>query len=95
MIFAMAKKNSVKNQVKIVPPGISGFKTDSPERIRVDYDAVARAIADNDLHHRDEAGNVTGLHLPHCTILVQKLTGNKYRGQGAFGWTIWVKPKHK
>lgn len=95
MVIAMAKKSSVKNRLKTAPARACGSEGESPKCIDVDYEAIARAIEDNDLHHQDEAGNVTGLHLPQCTILVQKLAGNKYRGQDAFGWTIWVKPKHK
>jgi hypothetical protein len=91
----MSQKNSVKNQVTMVRAGVSACKEESSRPIQVDYDAIARAIADNDLHHQEETGNLTGLHLRHCTILVQRLAGNKYRGWDTFGWTIWIKPKHR
>jgi hypothetical protein len=93
----MAKRGSAipKDSVTIVPTGISGSKQENPERIHVDYEAVARAMENSDLNSQEETGNVTGLHLRDCTILVQKLAGSKYRGPDAFGWLVWIKPKPK
>ena len=93
----MRKKNAAKlrGAVKTAPMDVSGRKQDYAERVRVDYDAIARALADNDLNSQEHSNHVTGVHLQGYTILIQRLVGNKYRGLGTFGWTIWVKPKQR
>lgn len=91
----MVKKNSaqLKNQATIVPTSVSGSRHKCTKSLDVDYNAIASAIENSDLHSREESGNVTGLHRRDCTILVQRLTGNKYRGRDTFGWLVWIKPK--
>lgn len=91
----MTKKRKCKNRVQIVPSGVSGLKQDSSNDFQVDYTHVARAIANSDLNSLEENGKITGLHFPHYTITVEKLDGSKHRGWDTFGWTIWVKPKHR